>query len=179
MEREFAVLTAIGSDRVGITSDLSEAITQGSCNIEESRMAVLGGEFAIIMLLSGGSASLAAAIDNLPGAGRALGLQIEVKRTTAGEPSASGRPYRLTTVSLDTPGIVHTVTAVLKRHGINVEELETETSAAPWTGAPMFRMEAQVVVPPTVQVSVVRERAQEAAAQPGHRHRVPAGPRRG
>ena len=51
MARAYAVLTAIGPDRVGIVDDVSGAVSEGSCNIEESKMAVLGGEFAVIMLV--------------------------------------------------------------------------------------------------------------------------------
>ena len=68
-----------------------------------------------------------------------------------------GRPYLLEAVSLDTPGIVHAVTAILRSHGINIEDLETDTGCAPWTGAPMFRMKAHLVVGPTVSVARLKE----------------------
>jgi hypothetical protein len=29
---------------------------------------------------------------------------------------------------------------------VNIESIETDTASAPWTGAPMFRMRAHVVV---------------------------------
>jgi glycine cleavage system transcriptional repressor len=59
----------------------------------------------------------------------------------------------LETVSLDTPGIVQAVTALLKRHRINIEELETETLPAPWTGAPMFRLHATLILDGSVSVA--------------------------
>jgi len=58
---------------------------------------------------------------------------------------------------LDTPGIVHAVTAVLRSHGVNIEDLETDTGAAPWTGAPMFRMKAHLVAGPGVSIPRLRE----------------------
>jgi glycine cleavage system transcriptional repressor len=60
-------------------------------------------------------------------------------------------------VSLDTPGIVHAVTALLHRHGINIENLETDTTAAPWTGAPMFVMRGRISVPPEISLATLRE----------------------
>jgi len=60
-------------------------------------------------------------------------------------------------VSLDTPGIVHTVTAALRKHGVNIESLETDTAAAPWTGAPMFRMRAHVVIGPDVEIGKLKD----------------------
>jgi glycine cleavage system transcriptional repressor len=157
MARAYAVLTAIGPDRIGIVDDVSGAIAEGSCNIEESKMAVLGGEFAVIMLVSGEPASVEALTRSLPAHAESMGLHIECKRTREPHAAESGRPYQLEAVSLDTPGIVHAVTAVLRSHGINIEDLETDTAAAPWTGAPMFRMKAHLIVAPSVSISRLKD----------------------
>jgi glycine cleavage system transcriptional repressor len=156
MAAAYAVLTAIGADRIGIVDDVSGLVAARSCNIEESRMAVLGGEFAVIMLVSGPKDRLDALDGDLAGAADRLGLHLRMAATRGPRPEP-GRPYLLETVSLDTPGIVHTVTAVLRRHGVNIESLETDTAAAPWTGAPMFRMRAHVVVGPGVEVARLRD----------------------
>jgi glycine cleavage system transcriptional repressor len=157
MARAYAVVTAIGTDRVGIVDDLSGVIAGAGCNIEESKMAVLGGEFAVIMLVSGAPASVEPLMRALPAEGAKLSLRIECRPTREPRAGESGRPYLLEAVSLDTPGIVHAVTAVLRRHGINIEELETDTAAAPWTGAPMFRMKAHVIVDPAVSIGRLKE----------------------
>jgi len=156
MPASYAVLTAIVSDRVGIVDDLSGLVAGRSCNIEESRMAVLGGEFAVIMLVSGTSPALETLSGDLSAAGVRLGLHVHLS-TTRGPRAEPGRPYLLETVSLDTPGIVHTVTAALRKHGVNIESLETDTAPAPWTGAPMFRMRAHVVVGPSVEVGKLKD----------------------
>src|SRR3990172_1877507 len=52
MKRWFA-LSAIGRDRPGIVADLAELIYECDCNLEDSSMTVLGGEFAVLLLLSG------------------------------------------------------------------------------------------------------------------------------
>jgi glycine cleavage system transcriptional repressor len=157
MAKAYAVLTAIGSDRVGIVDDLSGSVSSAGCNIEESKMAVLGGEFAVIMLVSGPPASLDSLAGGLPGLGGKLGLRIESRPTREPSAGVSGRPYLLEAVSLDTPGIVHSVTAILRAHGINIEELSTDTAAAPWTGAPMFRLKAHLVVGPSVSIARLKE----------------------
>lgn len=153
----YTVLTAIGTDRVGIVDDISGAVSASSCNIEESKMAVLGGEFAIIMLISGAADKVSGLSETLPSLGSSLGLAVQCRPTREPAPARSGRPYHLEAVSLDTPGIVHAVTAVLRSHGVNIEDLETDTGAAPWTGAPMFRMKAHVVVEPGVSIPRLRE----------------------
>jgi glycine cleavage system transcriptional repressor len=157
MSQAFSVLTAVGPDRVGIVDDLSGAVSRVGANIEESKMAVLGGEFAVIMLISGSDASLQSLCAALPALGEKLGLHITCQPTHQPRAEEKGRPYLLTAVSLDTPGIVHSVTALLRRHAINIEDLETETAAAPWTGAPMFRLSAHLVVGPSVSIAALKE----------------------
>lgn len=153
----FAILTAIGSDRVGIVDDLTTSILDKRCNIEESRMAVLGGEFAVMLLLSGAPADIEALIEKSAALAEELDLQISMKRTVAPKADPHMRPYIIESVSLDTPGIVHSVTALLRRHGINIENLETDTTAAPWTGAPMFVMRGRISMPPEISLAKLRE----------------------
>ena len=152
----FAVLTAIGPDRIGIVDDLSRLVASLGGNIEESKMAILGGEFAVIMLVSMAAPQLEILEGTLPGQEKALGLRMELRQTRQPEAARDGRPYTLETVSLDTPGIVLSVTAVLKAHGINIEELETLTQPAPWTGAPMFRMRATIILGPAVSIQQLK-----------------------
>jgi glycine cleavage system transcriptional repressor len=153
MAKGFVVLTAVGPDRVGIVDDISGAVSSTGCNIEESKMAVLGGEFAIIMLVSGQAASVDSIVGSLPALGDRLGLRVDCRSTNAPRGVETGRPYLLKAVSLDTPGIVHAVATVIRRHAINIEDLETETASAPWTGAPMFQLSAHLVVGPSVSIS--------------------------
>jgi len=150
----YSVLTAIGADRIGIVEDLAGIVASRGGNIEESKMAVLGGEFAAIVLIAMAEPALAGLEAALGDLERDLALHLELKRTSRpqGLP-AEGRPYRLETVSLDTPGIVQAITALLKRHRINIEELETATQPAPWTGAPMFRMHATLILGSGVSVA--------------------------
>ena len=46
------IISAVGSDRLGIVSEISGVITSHGGNVEESRMSRLGSDFAIIMLVS-------------------------------------------------------------------------------------------------------------------------------
>ena len=156
MSKEYAVLTAIGADRVGIVDDISGELVSRGCNIEGSRMAVLGGEFAVIMLATGDSSAFDAIAAELPLLDARLSLRLAVRRTRPPAHAEAGRPYVIEAVSLDTPGIVHAVTSVLRGLAVNIEGLDTDTSAAPWTGAPMFRMRALVVLPAGVPVALLR-----------------------
>jgi glycine cleavage system transcriptional repressor len=155
--KSHAILTASGADRVGIVDDLAALILERRCNVEESRMAVLGGEFAVILLLSGKQEDVQELIRELSGQEKSLGLRITLRETAAPRPTPDTRPYLLESVSLDTPGIVHSITSLLRRHGVSIDDLETDTTPAPWTGAPMFVMRARVTLPADVAVATLRD----------------------
>jgi glycine cleavage system transcriptional repressor len=155
--RGFAIVTAIGSDRVGIVDDLTTSILEKNCNVEESRMAVLGGEFAVMLLLSGARADIEALIKESAQIAKKLELHISMKTTVEPKAHPQMRPYMIESVSLDTPGIVHAITALLRRNKINIENMETDTTAAPWTGAPMFVMRGRVSIPQEVSLAALRE----------------------
>ncbi len=157
---DFFVLTAIGRDRVGIVDELASVLGRQGCNIEESRMAVLGREFAVILLASGPEGIL----DTLKGTENLeseLGLHIEIRSTEAPGTGAAGRPYLIEAVSLDAPGIMHAVTAVLKETKVNIEEIFTETASAPWTGATMFQMKGTVILPADLNTASLREKLEK------------------
>ena len=50
--KQWFALSAIGRDRPGIVADLAELIYECDCNLEDSSMTMLGGEFAVLLLLS-------------------------------------------------------------------------------------------------------------------------------
>ena len=46
------IISAVGSDRPGIVSEISGVITRHGGNVEESRMSRMGSDFAMIILIS-------------------------------------------------------------------------------------------------------------------------------
>ena len=64
MKKGYAVLSALGPDRIGVVRDISSVIIDFSCNIEESRMINIGGEFAVIMLIDGAENTINQLVEN-------------------------------------------------------------------------------------------------------------------
>ncbi len=56
----FLVLSALGPDRPGLVAEITEYLTKRGANVEDSRMAVLGGEFGVLVLVSGAPEEVAA-----------------------------------------------------------------------------------------------------------------------
>ena len=141
-----AVITAIGADRPGLVDELSRAVHERGLNIEDSRMAVLGGEFAVIMAVAGEPAALDALHSRLTELGEQSGL-LHLFRRTAERRSAARQIQRVRVEAMDHPGIVHAIASFFSERGINIASLETETRRAAHTGTPVFNLEMVVELP--------------------------------
>jgi glycine cleavage system transcriptional repressor len=149
------VLTAVGPDRPGLVQRISSLIHAAGANLEDSRMAILGGEFALLVLVSGPEAAVANVEREAPRLEAELGLKVLSKRTRA-EASRSFLPYSMRVMGLDRPGIVRAVSAVFERRGINVASLESRVTYAADSGTPLFMLEAELEVPSEASLSELR-----------------------
>jgi glycine cleavage system transcriptional repressor len=143
------VLTFSGHDRIGIVEAVTEVVARHSGNVESSRMARLGGEFAMLMLVSLPEqefAGLDQGFQALRGEGYQIGLlPTESKQT---EKFAGWLPYEIEVLGADHEGIIHEIAQHLSQQGINIESMDTSTVSAPMSGTPLFTMQALILVPP-------------------------------
>ncbi len=153
---DYLAITASGEDQVGLVERFTSRILDAGCNIEESRMAVLGGQFAILILVSGPWHALTKLEDRAEAMGEELGLTIISKRTRPQVRAKPLVPYRVNVVAMDHPGIVHKLAEFFSRQGINIEELSTETYPAPHTGTPMFSVNITIGVPADMHLPTLR-----------------------
>jgi glycine cleavage system transcriptional repressor len=154
--KDYLVITASGEDRVGLVDKFTDKIAEAGCNIEESRMAVLGGQFALIMLVSGPWNALSKMESQLGPAGEQLGLAVIHKRTKQRQQTRPQIPYQVEVVALDHPGIVHSLANFFAKRSINIEELATDTYPAPHTGTPMFAVHLTVGIPADTHIPTLR-----------------------
>ncbi len=147
-----AVISVIGQDRPGIVNALSERISELGLNIEDSRMTVLGGEFAVLMSVAGAEQPLGQLQDYLSQLADSGDFAC-LYRPTTDRPVTGSRTCHVQVASLDHPGIVHRVAGFFSARNINIRELETQTSPAAHTGTPVFNLELWIEVAPDVDLS--------------------------
>jgi glycine cleavage system transcriptional repressor len=155
---ERAVLTAIGEDRPGLVEEVSEFVFARGGSIEDSRMANLQGQFAIMMVVGG----TREAIERIKSDLETLSLEagIHARLTPPGRADVEATPrlaYRLTGRALDQSGLVHQVANLLRSLNVNIESMETELEAAPVTGAPIFAMDLVIAVPQDTPAQKLRD----------------------
>lgn len=155
---QYLVLSAVGRDRPGLVAAVTEFLVERGCSVEESRMAVLGGEFGMIMLVRGPSDRVSKLAEESAPLQQRTGLQFLFRPTVPPQERGLGPyvPYRLSARCLDHEGVVHAVSETLSELGVNIASLETSAYSAPVTGTPLFRMDALLEVPTELAPSRLR-----------------------
>lgn len=141
---DFAV-TAIGQDRPGIVAAISGALFELGGNIEDSQMSILGGHFAVMLIVRvPPSVSREELAERLGAVRDRLGLEAitfnDVGELPAGAPQPS---HVLSVYGSDHPGIVHSVTAALAERGVNITDLETRITGG---DEPLYAMIMEVAL---------------------------------
>lgn len=156
------VLTLTGPDRVGLVEDVTELLLEYQGNVEASRMSRLGGEFAMLMMVSVPEENFEAMRDRIRGL-RDEGFKVTTRETKRGvsRKYAGWLPYRVEVTGADHEGIIHDIAQHLAEQGINIETLDTGTIPAPMSGAPLFTMKAIVLVPPALSFTEWRDDLEE------------------
>jgi glycine cleavage system transcriptional repressor len=151
------LITAVGPDRPGLVQELSGFLTNLGANIADARMINLRGRFAVILSAEADDAAARAIREGVAAAGKTMGLEVSVTAEGAAGQAVAGVPFRLKTYSMDQPGIVHRITHLLHRRGVNIEELQTRLEAGAHTGTPLFTMDLRMTVPRGVSVKGLRD----------------------
>src|SRR5271170_6823533 len=160
MKQHLAV-SAIGSDRTGMVHELTRVISESGGNISESRMASLGNEFAMLLLVSGNWHALAKLETELKRLADTSSLSIHLKRTEPRTARTDMLPYSIDVVCLDQSGIVSGLSGFFATRGIDIAEVSTRSYPAAHTGAPMFAVQMIVNVPSRIHVAHLREEFME------------------
>ena len=168
MKRWFA-MSAIGRDRPGIVADLAELIYECDCNLEDSRMTILGTEFAVLLLLSGQGPDverrLTAACKRLEWEKR---LTVFFRPLDAAPPGYGATPprrrFELQATGVDKAGIVARVARCLADMGINITHMATQSRPEPLSGTVMYNMQIRMDAPADVDEPALRATLEAIAA---------------
>ena len=156
------VLTVVSDDHPGVVEALSEVIIDHGGNWTESSMMSLAGKFAGILLVqvpAEQADDFISALDAL----ESRGMQVVAQRSESASIGDSAREYSIELVGQDHPGIVHEITEVLAKHGVNVQELETTVQSASMSGESLFFAHASICVPGEADMEKLQDELEELA----------------
>ena len=151
-----AVLATIGHDRPGLVGELAELVASLGLNVTDSRMTVLGGEFAVLMSVDGASEAVATLETRLASYCESADLA-HLFRTTQERRAASASQVRVSVSAMDHPGIVSQVAGFFARRALNIANLQTHVGVAAHTGTPTFDLELDLELPADSDASALAE----------------------
>jgi glycine cleavage system transcriptional repressor len=163
---KYFILLSSGKDRPGIVDDISTLLFDEGANIEDSRMAVMGGCFSSMTLFSCTPEQVKAireGLENLRGLG--LEAHLHPAEDPAGGPALAGLPLKFEMTAMDHPGIVQRVVRMLRKNDVNIESLETQVTGAPLSGAPLFDLRLEAKVPADKSIGKVKEQLSDLAGE--------------
>ena len=138
-------VTALGADRPGIVARVTAVLLEHGGNLEDSTMTILGGQFAMVLLVS--TAAQATTLEaDLAAATADLGLVVSVRPVGPGSSSAPPT-HMLSVYGADRPGIVHAVAEVLAQRSVNVTDLTTRVLEG---DRPVYAMVLEISLPTAI-----------------------------
>lgn len=166
---ELAV-TAIGADRPGIVATVAEVLRDHDGNLEDSAMTILGGHFAVVLLVATETppAQLQAALET---ATADLGLTVSVNPVGTGQRSAAPT-HLLSVYGADRPGIVAGVTRALADAGVNITDVATRLLSP--GDEPVYAMVLELVLPDDVSSDELETQLAGTCAELGVDHTLRA-----
>lgn len=138
-------VTALGADRPGIIARVTGVLLDHGGNLADSTMTILGGQFAIVLLVET-DAEAPALESDLADATTDLGLVVAVRPVGVGSAS-SPATHMLSVYGADRPGIVHSVARILAERSVNVTDLTTRVLEGE---QPVYAMVLEVSLPDDV-----------------------------
>ena len=145
------LLSVIGRDRPGLVADLAQLIYDADANLEDSRMTILGTDFAVILLCS---AKRREAADDISLGAKRLerdhGLTVLLRNLEDGKrppvPAPGTNLYTVSAAGEDRAGIVASICRVIADRGVNIAELSTRSRPGPG-GSPHYELEILAELP--------------------------------
>jgi len=140
-------VTAVGLDRPGIVAAVSRVLYDVGGNIEDSRMAILGGHFAMVLIVALPDRADQKALEHaLAEPADALDLIVTVRPVAEAAPlHAEGSPFVVSVYGADKPGIVWQISEALAAAHVNISDLATHVVG---DQEPVYVMVLEVDLPP-------------------------------
>lgn len=162
------IMTAFGTDRVGIVADVTRLLYENDCNLEDTRMSMLADEFTLNLLFSCPRTDI---MDLLAKDCRRLevskGISAFVRPLGPAKPksAAAAALCTLHIEGLDQAGIVYKTSQFLADHNLNIVQLTSAAQASPQSGAIIYQMDIQIQVPKETAIDRLEEELNQLANQ--------------
>ena len=124
------LITAVGPDSPGMAHALAQRLFDANCNLEDTTMTRLSGQFAMILAVAPPAGLTIEALETrLQSLRESHGLIIDIAPASPA-PIADGPRHILTAYGPETSGLLARVTQVLAERAVNVTDVQTRLASA-------------------------------------------------
>jgi len=154
------IMAAFSKDRPGVVADITRLLYENGCNLEDSSMANIKDEFAILLLFSCEEDGLE---DRLTKGCQHLEAEKGITayiRAVDREDKAHKEPYSRKTITvegIDQTGIVYRVSNFLTENHINIEHLSSQRRLSPESGTALYFMNINVQIPEGISLESLED----------------------
>ena len=175
-----AILVASGADRPGVLDDVSMFLAERHARILESRVSMLRGHFALLLLVRGGEPDLDRIRAELSQLEQNVGITVALRPAADAEaPSRDVTPLRLRARGKDPAETVRRLSHLMRVLNTNIENIETNSTpdtpaagagaeaAAEAAAGAHFNLEMELAVPRHTPVVMLKQYVEGLAKEIG------------
>lgn len=159
------IISAVGRDRPGMAHALAQTLFEAGCNLEDTTMTRLSGEFAMILIVSPPpDLALSDLQDKLSPLESSHGLWISLRDIAdeEAEPDEPSARFIVTAYGPDNTGLLARMAGAFAAQGANLTDVQTRV-----TGNDVYVMIFEVEAPPSLSEDELRASVDAAARQIG------------
>jgi glycine cleavage system transcriptional repressor len=160
------ILTAVGRDRPGMAHAVAQILADAGCNIEDTTMTRLAGEFAMILIVTPpAEIALEDLQSRLAPLENSHGLYISIRDIPEEVPLAvqDAPRFIVSAYGLERAGLLAGVTDVLAEHSVNITDVQTRVASA----GTVYIMIFEVELPPTLELDTLHTALETAGKEIG------------
>jgi len=151
-------LTIIGRDHPGIVSQVTEILYRLGCNIADSSCSILGGQFAMLLIISHPEYRSGEDFKEVFTPLEEANLSVFLRTLKPGgeqRPHFDGELCMISVYGSDKPGIVYRVARELGERGVNITDLNTKLIGS--EQRPVYVMMLEATLPEDLSIEGLEE----------------------
>lgn len=150
-------VTLLATQQQHFMAELFTAIHESKCHILEIRSSHLGQARACYLLIQGHWNQLAKFENALDFLQKRLDIKIQTLRTEPAEKGEAYLPYSVESISFAQEPIIEAISRFLLERDIDIAEISGSSYQAPYLESSVFSSKFIILVPPSVQLMMLRE----------------------
>lgn len=155
---EYLVISATSTNKpTAVVRELASLAHKHQCNIENSRLMIMGNEVAIMMMISGNWSTITKVEAGIPMLEKELNMVSQVKRTKLQPSALELIPYAVQIIGIEQLGIIYEISNFFNNLDVVILDLQNNTFSANLTSTRMFSLSMRIGVPPSLNIADFRE----------------------